>query len=265
VSGLVLSGIYRYPLKSARGAPLQAAQMDRFGLAGDRRWMLVDESGRFQSQRHLPAMALLEVSLLDGGLRLRYQGQDIAVETPDPGGQRLIVRVWEDTVAASLAATAVNDWLSERFAQPLRLVYYPDDAMRGVEPGYAPSSQLLNFADGFPLLIVSQESLDRLNERLPAPVPMDRFRPNLVISGAQPHAEDGWRSLRIGAATISLLKPCSRCAVPSIDQHTAARDPLINRALAQYRRRAGVIYFGMNAIAGAGASFSLGDTVEVLD
>jgi len=123
----------------------------------------------------------------------------------------------------------------------------------------------VSFADGFPLLLITEAALSELNSRLPAPVPMDRFRPNLVVSGAPAHAEDGWRRLRIGSAEVELVKPCARCAVPSIDQRSGERDPHINRALAAYRRRDGQIFFGMNALAPAEAVFRIGDPVQLLD
>ena len=259
-----LAAIYRYPLKSARGHRLDSAVMDRFGLAGDRRWMLVDARGRFLSQRSLARMALLEVECTDAGLRLRFDGASVEATQPDPVGERVLATVWNDSVATVLADAAVNDWLSAALGQPIRLVYYPDDALRGVDPDYAPPGQLVSFADGFPLLLVTEAALTALNQRLPTPVPMDRFRPNLVIAGAAAHAEDGWQQIRIGDAIVDLVKPCSRCAVPGIDQQTAERDPHINRALADYRRRDGVIFFGMNAIAAAGARFAVGDPVEIV-
>jgi uncharacterized protein YcbX len=265
MSALELSAIYRYPVKSARGHALDACAMDRFGLVDDRRWMLVDDSGRFVSQRSLPGLACLEVTVTEGGLRLELHGEQISVEVPSPAGECVITRVWEDTVVAPVAAPPVSQWLSERFGESLRLVHFPPTALRGVEPGYAPSSQLVAFSDGYPLLILTEASLDELNRRLPEPVPMDRFRPNLVIRGAAAHAEDGWQRLRIGDAEVSLVKPCSRCAIPGIDQQTGERDPHINRALAAYRRRGGVIYFGMNAVAAGGAQFHVGDRVEILD
>ncbi|MEE4279530.1 MAG: MOSC N-terminal beta barrel domain-containing protein [Halieaceae bacterium] len=263
-TGLRLASIHCYPLKSARGHTLSDAVMDRFGIAGDRRWMLVDSAGRFHSQRRLPALALLDAAPRDGGLRLSWQGESIDVDQPSASGECVIATVWEDTVVAPLAAAAVNTWLSERLGEDLRLVYFPPTALRGVEPGYAPSNQLLAFSDGYPLLVVCEASLDALNERLATPVAMDRFRPNLVISGAEAHAEDGWRRIRIGEAEVRLVKPCSRCAIPGINQQTAERDPEVNRALAAYRRCDGVIYFGMNAVAATGDRFSVGDIVEVL-
>ncbi|MEL7046649.1 MAG: MOSC domain-containing protein, partial [Pseudomonadota bacterium] len=198
------------------------------------------------------------------GLRLGWEGENIDVEQPDARGECVISTVWEDTVVAPVATAEANAWLSDRLGEALRLVYFPDNALRGVEPGYAPSSQLVAFSDGYPLLVVTEAALDELNERLPSPVPMDRFRPNLVIRGAEAHAEDGWRHVRIGDAELHLVKPCSRCAIPSVNQQTGARDPDINRALASYRRRDGIIYFGMNAIAAAGVSFRVGDAVDVL-
>lgn len=262
---LKLSAIHCYPIKSARGIAVQSATVDRFGLVGDRRWMLVDSSGKFLSQRTVPTMALLEVAAEDGGIHLTWDGESIDVAIPDPRGDCVIAQVWEDTIVAPLADAGVNDWLSARFHQPVRLVHCPDTALRGVEPGYAPPGQLVAFSDGFPLLVISEASLALLNEKLPCPVPMNRFRPNLVIAGAEPHDEDSWRTLRIGGASVSLVKPCSRCAMPSIDQGTAERDPHINRALAAYRRRDGVIYFGMNAISEVGATFRVGQIVEIVD
>jgi len=265
MSARSLRAIYRYPLKSARGHALDEAVMDRFGIAGDRRWMLVDAGGRFQSQRRLPALALLDVEVRESGLRLAWRGEAIDVEEPSPRGECVIATVWEDTVVAPVAPDAVNRWLSERLGEPLRLVHFPATALRGVEPGYAPPSQLVAFSDGYPLLVVTEAALDALNARLPEAVAMDRFRPNLVVSGAEAHAEDAWRRIRIGGAEVTLVKPWSRCAIPSIDQATAQRDPHINRALATYRRRDGIIYFGMNAIAPPGAAFRVGDAVTVLD
>jgi uncharacterized protein YcbX len=259
-----LSDIYRYPIKSARGHRLETADMDQFGLRGDRRWMLVDEEGQFLSQRQLPQMALLDVESRLDGLRLCMAGEAIEITTPGDDAQRIQATVWEHTMLAPLAAAGVNRWLSERFARAVRLVYCPTDSTRAVDPDYAPPGQRVGFADGFPLLLISEASLSFLNEQLPTPVPMDRFRPNLVIRGAEPYAEDDWKELRIGEVQLSLVKPCSRCSIPSIDQRSAQRDPHINRALARYRRRDGAIYFGMNALAPAGARFALGQPVELI-
>ena len=264
MSALHLASIHRYPLKAARGESLLSAETDHFGLAGDRRWMLVDDDGVFISQRCTPQLALLAAEPDVRGLRLQFAGVEHAVELPGAGAPKLEVEIWGYRVAACLAAEAAGAWLSERIGKRVRLVYMADSARRPVDTDYARGDELVAFADGFPLLLITQASLDALNRRLPHPVPMNRFRPNLVIAGAEAHAEDDWRGLRVGAAEIELVKPCSRCAVPSIDQTTGRSDSLINRVLAQYRRRNGKIYFGMNALVPSGAQFAVGDEVEVL-
>ena len=259
-----MSAIYRYPLKSARGHSLQDARTDAFGIEGDRRWMLVDERGVFVSQRTMAAMALLEVMPTHDGLLLAYRGAQVTVALPAPDAARESVQVWSDHLEGLVAASAANHWLSQQFGVPLRLVYCPEDARRPVDPHYAAEGARVAFPDGFPLLVITQASLDDLNRRLPAPVPMDRFRPNLVIGGADAFDEDHWSRLRIGDAQIDLVKPCSRCVVPSIDQATGERDGSINRVLAGFRRRDGQIYVGMNALAPAGARLRVGDPVAVL-
>jgi uncharacterized protein YcbX len=140
----------------------------------------------------------------------------------------------------------------------------PDDARRRVQPLYARRGETVSFADGFPLLLISQASLDDLNARLDQPVPMNRFRPNLVVSGCEAFDEDRWQRIRIGTLEFDVAKPCSRCVMPSIDQATAQRDPQINRVLASYRRRDGQVYFGQNLLYPEYGSLAVGDTLEVL-
>ncbi|MHA7815958.1 MAG: MOSC domain-containing protein [Pseudohaliea sp.] len=262
MAALRLAAIYRYPLKSAAGLACEHASLDDFGIAGDRRWLLVDPSGAFLSQRGLPALALLRAVERGDGLSLAFGGERLTVSRP--GAVARTVTVWGDRVTALDAGDAAARWLQARLATPCRLVHMPDDCRRPVDPAYAPPGRSVSFADGFPLLLLTQASLDGLNARLPAPVPMDRFRPNLVIDGAAPHAEDGWRRLRIGTVTVDLVKPCARCAIPSIDQATAARDPHINRVLASYRRRDGAVLFGQNGLHDGPGTLAVGDPVTVL-
>jgi uncharacterized protein YcbX len=264
MAALRLAAIYRYPLKSAAGLACEQATLDDFGIAGDRRWLLVDPAGDFLSQRRLPALALLQAEARGDGLALAFGGEQLAVPGPAAGAAARAVTVWGDRVTALDAGDAAADWLGVRLGTACRLVHMPDDCRRPVDPAYAPAGRRVSFADGFPLLLLTQASLDGLNARLPAPVPMDRFRPNLVIDGAAPHAEDGWRRLRIGAVTVDLVKPCSRCAIPAIDQATAARDPHINRVLAGYRRRDGAVLFGQNGLHDGPGTLAVGDPVTVL-
>lgn len=260
-----LSGITIYPLKSCAGVNLDSVTLDRFGPIGDRRWLVVDERGRFLSQRDQARMALVRVEQVQGGIRLSLDGNSIKAAMPGTDAPELRVSIWEDSVLALLADSSAAEWLSAQLGRPCRLVYMPDTCRRLVDGLYAREGETVSFADGFPLLLISQASLDDLNSRLDNPVSMNRFRPNLVVSGCDSFAEDGWRRIRIGDVEFDVAKPCSRCVIPSIDQATAHRDGQINRVLASYRRVNGQVMFGQNLLYQCAGTLSLGDSVEVLD
>ena len=259
-----LSGISIYPVKSCAGIALERVVLDHFGPAGDRRWLVVDERRRFVSQREQARLALIRVEQRPGGISLTASGDSIDVDIPPADAPEIRVTVWEDSVRALLADRDTADWLSAQLGLPCRLVYMPDNCQRLVDGRYASEGETVSFADGFPLLLISQASLNDLNSRLSNPVPMNRFRPNLVVSGCEPFAEDNWRRIRIGAVEFDVAKPCSRCVIPSIDQATAGRDPHINRVLARYRRVNGQIMFGQNLLYQRTGQLALGDSVEVL-
>ena len=260
-----LSGITIYPVKSCAGVELDSVELDRFGPAGDRRWMLVDAGGRFISQREQAALALIGVSPRDGGLRLQLGETALDVQQPDPGAPERRVEVWGDQVRAADAGDEAARVLSEHLGVACRLVHMPADAVRLVDGIYAGAGETVSFADGFPLLLISEASLEDLNGRLDNPVPMNRFRPNLVVRGCPAFAEDGWRRIRIGSMELQVAKPCSRSVIPSIDQATGARDSQINRVLAGFRRFRGQILFGQNLLYAQGGRLSLGDSLEVLE
>lgn len=265
-----LESIHIYPVKSCRGIALSGVQLDRFGPVGDRRWMLVEPSGQFLSQRQLPAMALIRASLEpDGGLLLSCGESSCRVPVPGAGARALEVTVWSDTVPALDAGEAVSMWLGEVLERPCRLVYMPDDTRRPVDTDYAAQGETVGFADGFPLLLIAAASLADLNGRLEANghpvVPMNRFRPNLVVSGCGAFAEDQWKRIRIGEVELQVAKPCARCAIPSIDQSSAQRDPYINRTLAAFRRFDGQILFGQNLLYQRAGWLRAGDPVTVLE
>jgi uncharacterized protein YcbX len=259
-----LSAIFIYPVKSAAGITLQSVALDRFGPAGDRRWMLVDESGRFVSQREAPELARLAVGPAEAGLALRLGSAFCTVAVPVEGGTSE-VQIWEDRVRAVDAGDGAAAWLTRRLGRTLRLVYMPDASYRYVDGRYASSGETVSFADGFPLLLVSASALDRLNEKLSTPVGLDRFRPNLIVSGCEPHAEDSWRRIRIGELEFDVAKPCARCVVPSINQQTGEKDSEILRVLASYRRGEDrQVYFGQNLVYQQTGRLAVGDPVEVL-
>ncbi len=263
---LSLSEIHLYPVKSMRGLAPGEWAVDRFGLAGDRRWMLVDREGRFLTQRQEPRMALLDTRLEDQ--RLLLSADDMApLELPrEPRrGDRREVTVWNDRASALDAGDEAAERLSRFLGRPVRLVYFPANGDRPVDPAYADPGDRTAFSDGFPFLLISQASLDDLNSRLTGPVSMIRFRPNLVVSGCAPYAEDRWRRIRIGKLQFRVVKPCSRCVIPTIDPLSAEKGPEPLRTLTQYRRRDGKVYFGQNLLHDGNGTLRLGDRVEVLE
>ncbi len=254
-----------YPVKSCAGISLPSVKIDRFGPEGDRRWMVVKEAtGSFLTQREVSRMAQVGVALGPEGIHLDCDGSALAVPLPGVDAAARRVRVWDDQVAALDAGDDAAAWLSGHLATKCRLVFMPQDTVRYVDGAYACEGETVGFADGFPLLLISQASLDELNSRLPAPVPMNRFRPNLVISDCEPFDEDNWRRIRIGEMEFDVAKACSRCVIPSIIQATGQRDPHINRTLASFRRINGQIYFGQNLLYQQTGRLRTGDSVELV-
>ncbi len=260
-----VTGLFIYPLKGARGIPVEAAELDAVGFRHDRRWMVVDDAGEFVSQRTRPRLALIRPALMDGLLVLEAPGLP-ALELPrDPtGGGTEPVRVWNDTLAATSAGEAADRWISAYLGEQARIVGFAPDAIRPVDPRYARrATDRVAFVDAYPCLLITQASLDLLNERLAAPLPMNRFRPNLVVGGTSPHAEDGWRRIHVGDVVFDVVKPCARCTVTTVDQRTAvaAEEPL--RTLATYRKTGSKVLFGQNLIHERPGMVHVGARVEV--
>lgn len=261
-----LSELNIYPVKSLGGQSLLQSRVDRFGLQGDRRWLVIDTDGQFLTQRELPRMAIIRAQQNAAGLLLQCNGERIEVVIPTATAVSTQVQVWADQVAAVDAGLVPAQWLSQRLGRECRLVYMPEACERAVDPHYASNGETVSFADGFPLLLIGSASLEAFNTHLESPITMDRFRPNLVVSGAAPYAEDGWRRLQIGSMEFSLVKPCSRCVMPAIDQSSGDKQPEILKALAQHRRGADrKTYFGQNLLYQGCGQLSIGDAVTVLD
>lgn len=254
-----------YPLKSAAPIVLDSAEVEPRGLRGDRRWMMVDAEGRFLTGRKYPRTTLIKAELTADGLRLDAPGMpslSLSVsKTP-----RMDVTVWGDRVSACTVDGASDVWLSTYLGVPARFVHMDEAAHRAVDEKYAQMDDEVSFADGFPLLAISQAALDGLNAKLEVPVPMLRFRPNLVISGTEAHAEDGWKRIRIGKVEFDVVKACVRCVFTTVDpergEFDARGEPL--RSLLGYRRGPKGVTFGQNVIPRGIGRIRIGDPVEVL-
>jgi uncharacterized protein YcbX len=258
-----------YPVKSLGGDAHGAAQVEPTGLAGDRRWMVVDAAGRFMTQREHPGMALVQARLAGEALVLLAPGMAELVVPIAPDGAARAVTVWRDTVPARDAGDTAAAWLTAAIGRRCRLVHLADPAARKLRADFARDArEVVSFADGFPVLLASLASLADLNNRMARPVPMSRFRPNLVVADAPAWAEDSWRLVRIGTAVFRVAKPCDRCVMTTIDQRTGLQpdglEPL--RSLATFRRdQQGRIMFGQNLVPEQCGVITAGDAVEVIE
>lgn len=258
--------MYVYPVKSCGGVAVETAQVVERGLEHDRRWMLVDESGTFMSQREYPRMALIRVQIERDHLTINAPEMPALYVPLFGGGQGLVLaRVWNDVVEVSPVGDEADRWFSEFLGVRCRMVHLPEESVRPVDPEYSRPGDHTGLADGFPFLILSEASLEDLNGRLAEPLPMNRFRPNLVVTGCESFVEDGWLTFRIGKLTLRAVKPCARCVITTTDQATAevGKEPL--RTLATFRKSGSKVLFGQNLVHDTTGSLSIGDAVEVIE
>lgn len=271
-----LSGLFIYPVKSLRGLAVSSATVDDLGLVGDRRFLVVDEKGQFLTQRVLPRMALIETALTTRDLVLRapHTGACSVPLAPDPAAPLLNVRVWKsEGLLAEDCGTEVAVWLSQFLRTPCSLVRIGPAFHRPLlKPDKVRPGDVIAFTDAYPFLAISEASLHDLNDRLVSrgeeALPMNRFRPNLVVSGCPPYAEDAWPRLSIGEIVLRAGGPCARCVVTTTDQATAERGKEPLRTLATYRRDTGDptnVNFGQNLIHETkSGTIRVGDPVEIL-
>ena len=246
---LRITGLHVYPLKSAGGISPDAWPVDSFGLVHDRRWMVVDARGRMLSQRTHPRLALVRPTMHEDRLALDAPGVPPLELSLRPTGSVVVkATVWDDTCDAIWLGPRPAQWFSEVLGSPCELVYMPDATDRSVDPAYAQDGIRVSFADGFPFLLISEESLADLNARLARPLPMNRFRPNLVIAGGEPHAEDTLERFEACGIPFRVVKPCGRCVVTTTDQETTERGVEPLRTLATYRKEGGEVMFGQNVV-----------------
>ena len=263
-----LSGIYVYPVKSLRGVSLHDAALDDGRLSGDRDWLLVNHAGRFMHLRDYPQMTRVKMTLVDGGIVVGAEGlPPLEIErrsAPRATDEVVHVRLWRRSAAVTPVSGTADEWFSRAIGVPCRLMAFVPEVPALNLPSYETRSSL---QDATPFHLTSEASLADLNGRMASPIPMNRFRPNLVVRGAAPYAEDHWKRLTVGDTTLEWIKPCTRCVATTTDQETgarASREPLFT--LARYRRFGSEVVFGHYLVASQwGERLRVGDTVIALD
>ena len=257
---LTVSELWIYPIKSLGGIAISQAAVLPKGIAFDRRWMLVDADNKFMTQRLQHRMALFSLSHAPGGFTIKYHKEQIFLPAVSQSNPFAAV-IWNDTVEVMEVSDEHNQWFSRILGITCKLVRFPENNSRPVEAGYVINNEQVSLADAYPLLIVGQNSLDDLNSRMKIPLPMNRFRPNIVFTGGEPYEEDKWHHFSIGEARFAGVKPCARCAITTIDQQTAqaGKEPLAT--LATYRQKNNKVLFGQNLLVTEAGEIKIGDRI----
>ncbi|WP_346238261.1 MOSC domain-containing protein [Niabella insulamsoli] len=261
-----ISDLYIYPVKSLSGIRLEQAKLTDRGFQYDRRFVLIDENNRFLSQRELPKMTLLQPVISGDKLFIfekRNAGDVFELPLQPDSGKECPVQMFKDVSRGVLVDEAADRWFSKKLGVACRLVYMPDEVRRPVDADFAINGDIAGFSDGYPLLMIGQASLNDLNSRLEWPVPMNRFRPNLVVSGAAPFEEDTMKAFTINGVSFYAVKSCARCVITTIDQESGhqGREPL--KTLSTYRNLEKRICFGQNVLFNGSGEIKVGDLLEV--
>ena len=263
---LTVSELHIYPIKSLAGIAVNSALLTSRGLQYDRRLMLVNEQNIFFTQREVAEMALLQPVIKNDGLYVHHKNnpaKSLFIPHQPLSEERVTVTVWDDTCEALLYDDAINDWFSEALGLRCKLAFMPENSLREVDKRYAQHNEITSFADGYPTLIIGQSSLNDLNSRLAEPIPMNRFRPNIVFTGGDPFIEDQLQSFTINDINFSGVKPCARCVMTTIDQDTIAQSKEPLKTLAGYRRKENKILFGQNLLHQGDGVINVGDVIIV--
>jgi len=264
---IILTGIRMYPVKSLAGIDLDQTEVQLQGLQDDRLFMLVDENGLFITQRKYPQLALINVKITQGGFNfVATNSTPLNIGSANFQSETVPVKIWQDHCLGIVADEKTNQWFSRYLGFPVRLIQYNHQAPRASDPNYSNPDDIVSFADGFPLLVISQASLNDLNSKLETPVSMTNFRPNIIIDGCDAFAEDDWKQIRIGEVIFDAVKRCSRCVLTTVDPETGIKSengqPL--KTLSQYRKAEGGVFFGMNLIPRSAGTIQVNDMVEFI-
>ncbi|MDP4285357.1 MAG: MOSC domain-containing protein [Bacteroidota bacterium] len=265
---LSVSQLFIYPIKSLHGIAIQSANITDRGLQHDRRFLLIDKSNRFLTQRDFPKMALLQTAIEEDSLFVfhkdSFKNKLKLPLVPEPANEKIVVRIWDDDCEAQFISKQADNWFSGQLNADCRLVYMPDSTERKVDKKYAIHDDITNFSDGYPILIIGQASLDDLNSRLTEPLPINRFRPNIVFTGGTPYEEDGMEHFIINELDFYGVKPSARCVVTTTNQETgiAGKEPL--KTLATYRSKNNKVYFGQNLLMKGEGKINVGDPIDII-
>jgi uncharacterized protein len=269
---MYLSEINIYPIKSLAGISLESSKIERRGLEFDRRWMLIDEKNKFLTQREFPKMATIKVEILNDGLQVSSDRNILVISLMPQNNATETVKIWSNRCKAKIYESPINEWFSDILQTNCKLAVMPEETQRKVNYFYAvQKNDHVSFADGYPFLVIGENSLKDLNSRLGENLPMNRFRPNFVVADSEGFAEDSWKKLKIGASLFHAVKPCARCVITTIDQSNGVKqgvEPLKTLAAFRIPKRSikKKILFGQNLIVeNAGEIVKIGDRVEILE
>jgi hypothetical protein len=259
----LVSAINIYPVKGLGGIALNESYVTIKGLKYDRRWMIVDEQNQFISQRNFPHLCLFKIEIVDLGFQISFHESNIVLPFEIEEGQAVNVKIWNDEVSALKANEIINDFFSELLRIKCSLVFMPNYTNRWIDKSFVNNNLPVSFADGYPILMIGQASLNLLNSKLEKPMLMDRFRPNIVFEGAEPHQEDLWNNFIIGSVFMQGVKPCARCQVITINQQDATTNKEPLKTLSSYRNFDHKINFGQNVISKNEGVIKIGDSIII--
>ena len=265
VVSIQISQLFHFPVKSLKGVRLKQMELDTFGPKWDRRFMLVDKNGRFLTQRECPQMGQIAAKVEGHRLWLQHAGieQSLDLDALRRFEFHQPVTVWKDKVNARIIQHDINQWISGILQRDLQLCFMDEDTHRQVDPDYAEQGVRASFADGFPILIVSEASIRFLSDKLGRELDIERFRPNIVLTGCDAFAEDQWKKIRINGIEFDLVKPCARCAIPTLDLDTSEQQADVMQVMLKYRKQGKGVMVGQNAIHRGTGLLKVGQMVEV--
>lgn len=257
-----LEKIFIYPIKSLGGISLQKTVMKHKGLEHDRRWMLVDENNKFITIREQPKLLKFSIEYLAKGFRIKHGASHLNIPFDISEGSKLKTKIWNDGISVIEGKTEWNNWFSEQLNRACKLVHFPEESERQGSKKWCSPNQQVSLADGYPLLVVGEESLNDLNHKLNKPISVMRFRPNLVFSGGEPYEEFRWSTFKIGNNSFQGLKPCVRCVVTTYDENTLEKgiEPL--KTLSKQRVDKNIV-FGQHSVGVGGSIIEVGQEITV--